>query len=1207
MAGKTFYLINAKATGANHMKLQVGGSAPATATTGTGWTAGTTQPTKYALMAALVERTAANFGASVLPAAAPDNTLGDCWRSESPLTGVFEAGDWTMHFPVIAVSNQSGQDGRIRVRVWKSASATGSGATELTGATQLCALVTDLLLTVQQDSWCTWSAPAVSMESEYLFIQVAWELTGAGTGSQTDILFRVGSSAYITTPNFSPWRAHPYHYSGSLFLLAPQKVFQAQVDVQTLTDGRVFGTSIKQYIFVKNITLGDSTMATIEEGMTITIGAISGGEQYGRARVRGVYNFSGTNVIMVWASPNKKDGEIFLTTDLYVTVWDDYRVWMKPPYAVGGDYYYDGSKGPLEVMVDCKPIANGGPGYAGEADIYWERVFDQAPVAQWRLNESVGSPTVADSSGHGCVGSVTGATLGVAGIGDGDIAARFDGVGDFINVYSASFNSVFNGQKGTLIAWIKPIAAAYTDGAYHYAVRLGRTDNDRIKIDIPSTGNAIEVTYVAGGTVKGVSKATTSTNWMCVAITWDYTANEVKIFFDGVQEGSTLTGLGNWIVLPDVNSNAIGANDNTGYQSWRGDIAHVSLFDVAKSPADIGLLSHLPSITVSFSGLDSFAADYDSVLGGYSADRCTGGTPTASSSNGANTPDKAFDDNTVTYWESVGVTNQSINYEWAAYDKHLRRVSLTASGTTAPKDFLIYAQYSHDGVTTRTVRNVKNQTAWGTHETRSFSFDAPVNAKKLTIYVYTNNGGASIRIEEIAALEEDRAVGTSPYLWDVKDGTIVVGSSTSEVITATFPPGFRWVKLTVTDTNGKTGVTRIPVAVVNESDHPPISDFEVVSQELAVEGQTIEFRVYENIPKETYPDGTLVMYWEREVYGGLVGSLAGPAGREHMKFIGWMDEEPTQIVAEETSLRRFTSLRCIDVAGKLQQLPGFNVMVERVTQTTPTSNLLMDHANIDRFVYLLVRWLSTAAEVADFIWSGTSELWQFPIMSAEGSSIYDMADGRCQAAVMRLTCNKFGQLVMRYDPIVLTANDRVYTDCLELLPDDYRSVEYTSHRSSRFHWLWGSALQTSYLGPNEVGGTAAVPIFVVAPGEAPGQGLGLIEQGEQLVQDSANLAQREGHRYNARLNAPFSNFTVILAHGGDNGIDPAEMKFVRINIPAEIAAQRNQVINLDSASFFLPFRVSIEHNHQAQTKTVTVEIEREYSAFVPLAVVYTPP
>ncbi len=986
MAGKTFYPINAKATGANHMQLQDGGTPPTAATTGTGWGVDNHTPTKYASMSALAERIPGSFVTAPKPDAPPNNTLGDCWRSESPLTGLIVPGTWTFHFPVIAVTAGAGQDGRVRVRVWKGASATGSDAVELTGTTLLGALVTNLTTTTEQDSWCTWTPTAdIVMNNDYLFVQVAWEITGQATDLNADVLFRVGYTARIETSFIDDfWFLHPYHYSGSLFVLAPQPVFRAQVDAQTLTDGGVFGTSIKQYIFVKNITLGDASMATIEEGMTITIGATSGGEQLGRARVRGVYNFSGTNVIMVWASPNKKDGEIFLNTDQYVTVWDDYRVWMKPPYAVGGNYTYDGDKGPLEVMYDCKPIANAGPGYAGEVD----------PVS--------------------------------------------------------------------------------------------------------------------------------------------------------------------------------------------------------------GL------ITVSFSGQDSFAADYDAVLGGYSADRCTGGTPTASSSNGANTPDKAFDDSTATYWESVGVSNQSINYEWAAYDKHLRKVSLTASGTTAPKDFLIYAQYMHDGFTTRTVRHVKNQTAWGTNETRSFTFNAPLNAKKVTIYVISNNGGASIRIEEIAVFEEDRTAA-SPYAWNVKDGTITVGSSTSETITATFPAGFRWVKLTVTDTNGKTGVCRIPVAAVNETDHLPIRNFEVVSQELAVEGQTIEFRVYENIPKETYPDNTLIMYWEREVYRGFAGSLAGPAGREHMKFVGWIDEEPTQIEVEETSLRRYTSLRCIDVGGKLQQLPGFNLMVERVTQTTPTGGLLMDHANIDRFVYLILRWLSTAAEVADFIWSGTSELWQFPIMSAEGGSIYDMADGRCQAAVMRLTCNKHGQLVMRYDPIVLTSADRDYTNCLELLPDDYRSVDYTVHRSSRFHWLWGSALMTSYLGPNEVGGTAAVPIFVVAPGEAPGQGLGLLEQGEQLVQDSANLAQREGHRYNARLNAPHSNFTLVLAHGGDNGIDPAEMKFVQINIPTEIAAQRNLYIYLDSTSFFLPFRVSIEHDHQAQTKTVTIEIEREYSAYVPLAVVYTPP
>lgn len=54
----------------------------------------------------------------------------------------------------------------------------------------------------------------------------------------------------------------------------------------------------------------------------------------------------------------------------------------------------------------------------------------------------------------------------------------------------------------------------------------------------------------------------------------------------------------------------------------------------------------------------------------------------------------------------------------------------------------------------------------------------------------------------------------STWLWDVDDGTITVGTSASQNITATFPVGFRHVRLTVTDSNGNSNFRVILVWVV---------------------------------------------------------------------------------------------------------------------------------------------------------------------------------------------------------------------------------------------------------------------------------------------------------------------------------------------------------------------------------------------------------
>src|SRR5690348_15509699 len=95
-SNKTFHWKNAAADGSNFLSLQDGGTQPTGATTSTGWTVGTTASGNYSLMAAGVERLASTFGATPLPAAAPNNTLGDGFRTEQSYSGTFAAGDWTI-------------------------------------------------------------------------------------------------------------------------------------------------------------------------------------------------------------------------------------------------------------------------------------------------------------------------------------------------------------------------------------------------------------------------------------------------------------------------------------------------------------------------------------------------------------------------------------------------------------------------------------------------------------------------------------------------------------------------------------------------------------------------------------------------------------------------------------------------------------------------------------------------------------------------------------------------------------------------------------------------------------------------------------------------------------------------------------------------------------------------------------------------------
>src|SRR5690606_39449163 len=104
----------------------------------------------------------------------------------------------------------------------------------------------------------------------------------------------------------------------------------------------------------------------------------------------------------------------------------------------------------------------------------------------------------------------------------------------------------------------------------------------------------------------------------------------------------------------------------------------------------------------------------------------------------------------------------------------------------------------------------------------------------------------------------------SSYSWDVQDGTITSGTASDAAITVTFPAGFRWISLTVTDSNGVTNTTRRPILAVDPDDDPTLKSATNITLRLTQNGNTLTANIPENIPRSSYPDGTLVMLRSEE-------------------------------------------------------------------------------------------------------------------------------------------------------------------------------------------------------------------------------------------------------------------------------------------------------------------------------------------------------
>jgi PKD domain len=425
------------------------------------------------------------------------------------------------------------------------------------------------------------------------------------------------------------------------------------------------------------------------------------------------------------------------------------------------------------------------------------------------------------------------------------------------------------------------------------------------------------------------------------------------------------------------------------------------------------------------------------------------------------------------------------------------------------------------------------------------------------------------------------------YFWDIGDGEFVSGSETSVSITADFPPGFRWVSLTVTNDHGATHTARAPVYARDPANDTTVQNFEVVNHRITHEGQQISFRILDPLPRATYPDGTLVLLWEED------GSVIATLSRGHMHLIGWHVSDPTQYRAERSGLRTETVLDCVDVAGRLDRLPGYTQLVEGFDASSvayspahpPTAWTQMSNITLDKFIHYLLHWHSTALTLADYTPSGTGTVFALGAKDADGASLWDQLARLAQNMTpdYHAVCNRLGVLALRPDPMLMPVASRPATVQQTLNADAWAELQFTYTRPPRVHILRSGALQAGFTAD-------PTALFCVAPGTAWGQGESEQEISEKVVSDQTSLNASEGNRY-ARLNARYSRVRMVWARTWNPYLEPADLTWVEVDFPA---AQRG--VDADDARG-LVWEVSIRYEHTRTGLARQVELlwERETS------------
>src|SRR5207253_1810272 len=152
------------------------------------WTVGTATSGKYSILVYGSYPTAASFTTTSALAAATKPGASDSYRTESTYTGTFEAGNWAVSLAVSSGTASAVGRGRARYRIWASTDPTGqSSVRELTSGVNSTGILSALTSSSDTVITGTVALGALTLNGEYVFWQLEWEITTADTTSTTQV------------------------------------------------------------------------------------------------------------------------------------------------------------------------------------------------------------------------------------------------------------------------------------------------------------------------------------------------------------------------------------------------------------------------------------------------------------------------------------------------------------------------------------------------------------------------------------------------------------------------------------------------------------------------------------------------------------------------------------------------------------------------------------------------------------------------------------------------------------------------------------------------------------------------------------------------------------------------------------------------------------------------------------------------------------
>lgn len=340
----------------------------------------------------------------------------------------------------------------------------------------------------------------------------------------------------------------------------------------------------------------------------------------------------------------------------------------------------------------------------------------------------------------------------------------------------------------------------------------------------------------------------------------------------------------------------------------------------------------------------------------------------------------------------------------------------------------------------------------------------------------------------------------SSYAWDADGGSFQAGSSSTQNVTIRFTTsGWREIRLTVTDSDGRTNFFAISCAVYPE-DYSSVVALDLLCTGTRYEqnvGWTATLQAAAGSITATLLAETELIVVAEDVFNDVAGSILS-----NIKFVGRIRQDDTSInvglSGRRIQISSETRLELESIGAQMGRLILPSMTLRDVTTVTAMGELT--NLTLWRGMVFLSTLLTTLSNVASLGYDSTNNDYAYPLFTAQDrsteSSLSDIA----------FTINAY----LNYLPSgeIYTARHMHYLDASAkaalVNPASWTNRDYTGQASIKRERVQRVGRVIGFAGSYNTASGDIVTLRCKAPAEVPGQGEGRGQLNRQVL--IANLS-----------------------------------------------------------------------------------------------------